>query len=68
MYKIICNKIECLKCGDIIESKNIHDFKWCKCGYVAVDGGHDYLKRCFGGATPEDSYKELSLQEEVLDK
>ena len=43
MIKI--NKAECLKCGDVIESKYVHDFKWCKCGAIAVDGGRDYLKR-----------------------
>ena len=43
--KIECNKIKCKKCGDIIESKSVHDFKWCACKAVAVDGGHDYLRR-----------------------
>ena len=45
MRKIIVNKIQCKKCGDIIESKTVHDFKFCKCGAIAVDGGHDYLRR-----------------------
>lgn len=44
--KIIHNKIKCLRCGDIIESTNRHDFKWCSCHTCAVDGGHAYLKRC----------------------
>ena len=43
--KIECNKIKCKKCGDIIESKTRHDFKRCTCKSVAVDGGHDYLRR-----------------------
>lgn len=47
MGKIICNKIQCKACGDIIESTHRHDFKFCKCGAVAVDGGKDYLKRMF---------------------
>ena len=42
--KIRTNKIKCKKCGDIIESKSVHDFKWCSCGAVAVDGGHEYLR------------------------
>ena len=42
---IIVNRIKCKKCGDIIESKHRHDFKWCKCNSIAVDGGKDYLKR-----------------------
>ena len=44
MY-ILHNRIQCRKCGDIIESESVHDFKFCKCGAVAVDGGHEYMKR-----------------------
>lgn len=44
--EIIVNKIKCKKCGDEIESNTVHDFKFCKCGSVAVDGGHEYLRRC----------------------
>ncbi len=58
MKKILVNKIKCKKCGDIIESKTTHDFKFCKCGTVAVDGGKEYLKRSF--ITPDD-YEELSV-------
>ena len=43
--KIKTNKIKCKKCGDIIESTSVHDFKLCSCGTVAVDGGHEYLRR-----------------------
>ena len=46
MEKILVNKIRCKKCGDVIESTHRHDFKCCKCGSVAVDGGKDYLRRC----------------------
>lgn len=45
MTKILVNKIRCKKCGDVIESKSVHDFKFCKCESVAVDGGHNYLRR-----------------------
>ena len=44
--EIIINKIKCKKCRDEIESNTVHDFKFCKCGAVAVDGGHEYLRRC----------------------
>lgn len=57
MLKIIINKIKCNKCGDIIESTHVHDFKWCKCKSVAVDGGKEYLKR---SAMSQDDYEELS--------
>lgn len=46
MPRIIRNAIRCKKCGDVIESKTVHDFKFCSCGSCAVDGGHDYFRRC----------------------
>lgn len=45
MNKIKVNKIQCVLCLDVIESKHRHDFNWCKCGTVAVDGGKDYQRR-----------------------
>lgn len=54
------NKIQCKKCGEIIESKTVHDYKMCKCKTVAVDGGKQYLKREFPDGKPEDWYIELS--------
>lgn len=43
--RILVNKIQCKKCKDIIESKYVHDFKWCTCKSIAVDGGLEYLRR-----------------------
>ena len=43
--QIIQNELECKKCGDIINSRHRHDFKFCKCGSIAVDGGMNYLRR-----------------------
>ena len=45
MIRIIHNRIRCNICGDVIESMNRHDYVECSCGAVAVDGGHDYLRR-----------------------
>ena len=42
---LIQNELECTKCGDIIYSEYRHDFKYCKCGSVAVDGGMNYIRR-----------------------
>lgn len=53
---ILINKIRCRKCGDVIESQSVHDFKWCGCGACAVDGGREYLRRL---GNSED-YEELS--------
>lgn len=60
MRKIKANKIRCNKYGDEIESTYRHDFKFCKCGAVAVDGGKNYLRR-FGDL---NGYTELSEYEE----
>lgn len=55
------NKIRCLKCLDEIESTHRHDFKWCKCRSVAIDGGHDYFRR-YGNS---EDYENLNKTEEV---
>lgn len=43
--KIIRNKIKCKCYGKVLESESRHDFKFCTCGKVVIDGGHFYLKR-----------------------
>lgn len=45
------NAIHCLNCGEVVESKNRHDYKSCSCPpmcRVSVDGGSDYNRRGFG--------------------
>jgi hypothetical protein len=59
--KILLNKVRCNLCNDEIESKFTHDFKWCSCGNVAVDGGKEYLKRSYKN---KDAYTELSIESE----
>jgi hypothetical protein len=53
---VVTNKLQCNACKDIIESLNRHDFKYCRCGAIAVDGGKSYLRRA--GAI--GNYTELS--------
>lgn len=43
--KILQNQVHCNLCGDEPYSGSRHDFKYCECGNVAVDGGLDYLRR-----------------------
>ena len=64
MAKIIINKAKCKKCGDIIESKEINDFKKCTCGSIAIDGGQEYIKRV---GNKEDVI-ELSKFENIVTK
>ncbi|WP_428044554.1 DUF7695 domain-containing protein [Candidatus Avelusimicrobium fimicolum] len=60
MEKIKINRIKCKFCGDIITSNYRHDFKWCRCGRIAVDGGHDYRRRC----SYRKDYEEMSIVED----
>jgi len=53
---VVTNKLQCNDCKDVIESVHRHDFRYCKCGAVAVDGGKSYLRRV--GAI--HNYTELS--------
>ena len=64
MMRIIKNAIQCKHCGDIVESKSVHDFQMCSCQSVFVDGGHEYLRRGFK-TDPEEDYIELSETEEI---
>ena len=58
MLTIILNRIKCTKCGDVLTSEHVYDFKTCKCRTVSVDGGRDYLKRLF---VEESDYEDLSV-------
>jgi hypothetical protein len=42
---IVQNAVICKKCDGFIVSKSVHDFVYCSCGSVAVDGGQEYLRR-----------------------
>lgn len=57
MKELISNKAKCLKCGEIIESKTVHNFVQCKCGNLFVDGGLEYTRR---GVMESDLWEELS--------
>lgn len=63
MLKIYRNRIKCKHCGDEIQSDYRHDFKFCKCRKVAVDGGKDYLRRVGNSA----DFIDLTLFEVVED-
>ena len=56
--KLVKNAIKCNHCGDVIESKYTHDFKWCSCKTVAVDGGLSYARRNFVNSL--DDFTDLS--------
>ena len=73
---IIRNAIRCKHCGDVIESRSVHDFKSCSCDACAVDGGLEYLRRCAKNSMEED-FEEISevvpddkalTEDELIDK
>ena len=41
------DRLKCLHCSDIIQSMDVHDFKYCSCRSVAIDGGSDYCRLVF---------------------
>jgi hypothetical protein len=63
MSNLLRNRIKCKHCGDIIESTHVHDFKYCKCGKVFVDGGREYCRYGFPGGSPEDHMEFLTEYE-----
>ena len=65
MKKLVRNAIRCKHCGDIVESKSVHDFEECSCGACSADGGLEYLRRGFK-TSPDDDYEELAEYEDVL--
>lgn len=66
--QIVANRVQCLVCSDIIESRHRHDFVTCACGSTSLDGGKDY-QRVLGtnwkdaSVTSEDHFE---LQREVF--
>jgi len=63
--RIIENKAKCLKCGDVIESIDRHDYVQCSCGNISVDGGKDYLKRSYRDGI--DTWIDMSISEPITE-
>ena len=63
--RIVKNKAKCLKCGDVIESIDRHDYVQCSCGNISVDGGKDYLKRSYRDGM--DTWIDMSISEPITE-
>lgn len=67
---IVVNAAECRRCGHILRSWHVHDFKTHSCDkfvWFMVDGGRDYIRRGWGNgetprSLPEDHFIERSVQ------
>ena len=47
-YTQIRHAIQCKKCLETIESKHRHDFKYCSCMAIGIDGGISAGNRILG--------------------
>jgi hypothetical protein len=64
--RIVRNKCQCAVCGDVIESKSVHDFVRCTCGRIFTDGGLEYFHRGF--IDPTDLIDMSEIEELGIDK
>ena len=64
MKKLIRNAIRCKHCGDVLESKSIHDFVECTCGRCYCDGGLAYLRHGFTNS-PKEDFEDLCEYKDV---
>ena len=55
---ILSNQAKCLKCGDEPFSAFTHDFKYCECENIFVDGGMSYIRH---GFNDKSKYMNLSI-------
>jgi hypothetical protein len=54
---ILSNQVRCGNCLHEPFSAHRHDFQYCTCGMVAVDGGMEYLRR----VGDHDTYEDISI-------
>lgn len=59
------NAVQCPKCKDIIYSRARHDFHYCSCGYIFIDGGFEY---CRVGAESLDNIKFENIEVNATEK
>ncbi len=57
--RLLINRAMCNACREVVESKHRHDFKYCGCGQMHVDGGLAYTKRGYKA----EGFTELSEYE-----
>jgi len=65
MVKVLVqNEAECKKCGDRVFSASRHNYRSCKCGAIAVDGGLDYCRRV--GNLEDMIDRSICIEEDAL--
>lgn len=67
MNIVVVNAAECVRCGHVLRSWHVHDYRTHSCHesiWFMVDGGRDYIRRGWkgNGTRPEDHYIERSVE------
>ena len=57
--------VRCPKCKDIIYSRATHDFHYCSCGNVFIDGGFEYTRI---GAEDLDALERMEIDVNATEK
>jgi len=60
--QITRSRAMCMTCLDVIESKHRHDFKYCKCSKIFLDGGNEYVR--YGAPTLSINHIQLFIDYE----
>jgi len=59
---------KCPTCSSIIFSRTRHDYRWCPCRTIAVDGGLDYARVVYNDTIPESvSLTVIASKEQLYD-
>jgi len=61
-YVQVRHALYCKKCKDTIESMSVHDFKWCTCGAIGVDGGVSAGNRILGDLASAETRSMYSVK------
>jgi len=57
---------KCPKCSAVVFSRTRHDYRWCPCKTIAVDGGLDYSRVVYTESFPETVELNLDLTPDQL--
>ena len=60
------NCIVCPSCKDVIYSRARHDFHFCSCGEIAIDGGFEYMRMSYKSVKPEIVVREVDVTKDEL--
>ncbi|MEC7405015.1 MAG: hypothetical protein VX611_00590, partial [Bacteroidota bacterium] len=60
------NAFKCPKCAAVVFSRTRHDYRWCPCKTIAVDGGLEYSRVVYDSVLQENVMLEVDQTKEQL--